>query len=170
MIKSKKAFTMIEVIFVIVIIGVLASVVIIRFSATRDDAKVANCVENITIFMRDISSYYTSQGDYSLNISDMSNVEVYETTPITVSGDSGEYYFLCEKVGTSTNSADAAITFNFSKIDDGTGNLRTNLNATVASITRGTVDGDLGYLLNTKHIASIGTGIDHAITGLRVKR
>ena len=40
--KSKSAFTMIELVFVIVVIGILASVAIPRFSATRDDAEVTN--------------------------------------------------------------------------------------------------------------------------------
>ena len=39
--QEKKAFTMIELIFVIVIIGILASVVIPRLAVTRDDAKVS---------------------------------------------------------------------------------------------------------------------------------
>jgi len=38
--KSKLAFTMIELIFVIVIIGILASVAIPRLAATRDDAEI----------------------------------------------------------------------------------------------------------------------------------
>ena len=38
--KSKKAFTMIELVFVIVIIGILASVAIPRLAATRDDAEI----------------------------------------------------------------------------------------------------------------------------------
>jgi len=38
--KSKSAFTMIELIFIIVIIGILASVAIPRLAATRDDAEI----------------------------------------------------------------------------------------------------------------------------------
>ena len=36
----KKAFTMIELIFIIVIIGILASVAVPKFAATRDDAEI----------------------------------------------------------------------------------------------------------------------------------
>ena len=39
--KNKKAFTMVELIFVIVIIGILASVAIPKLAATRDDAEVS---------------------------------------------------------------------------------------------------------------------------------
>ena len=37
----KKAFTMIEIVFVIVIIGILAGIAIPRLAATRDDAEIA---------------------------------------------------------------------------------------------------------------------------------
>ncbi len=37
----KKAFTMIELIFVIVVIGILAGIAIPRFAATRDDAEIS---------------------------------------------------------------------------------------------------------------------------------
>ncbi len=166
----RKAFTMVELIFVIVIIGILAAVAIPKLAATRDDAKVAQCIENITIFMRDVSVYYTSQGKYALDMKDMSDVEVYETRAITSNGDNGEYYFVCDKTESTMTSADAAITFKFSKVTDSLGNLRTNLNATVPSITQGTVDGDLGYLLDKKNIATTTLGVDHPITGIRTKR
>ncbi len=39
-IKNRKAFTMIELIFAIVIVGILASVAIPRLAATRDDATI----------------------------------------------------------------------------------------------------------------------------------
>jgi len=40
-IKNKNAFTMIELVFVIVILGILAAVAVPKFSATRDDATIA---------------------------------------------------------------------------------------------------------------------------------
>ncbi|RUM74735.1 MAG: ABC transporter permease [Sulfurovum sp.] len=40
-IKQKKAFSMIELVFVIVIIGILAAVAIPRLAATRDDAMIS---------------------------------------------------------------------------------------------------------------------------------
>ena len=38
----KKAFTMMELVFVIVVIGILSAIAIPKFAATRDDAMVAN--------------------------------------------------------------------------------------------------------------------------------
>ena len=167
---NKNAFTLIEFIFVIVVIGILSMLILPRLATTRDDAKVAFCTENIIVFMRDLSMYYTSQGRYALNLNEMSNVEVYETTPITSNGDDGECYFVCEKQKANVIASDAAITFKFSNIIDSLGNRQVNFNATVASKTQGTVDGDLGYLLDKKNIATTGVGIDHPITGIRTKR
>lgn len=39
--KSKNAFTMVELVFVIVVLGILAAVALPRFAATRDDATVS---------------------------------------------------------------------------------------------------------------------------------
>ena len=43
-----KGFTMIELIFVIVILGVLAAIAIPRLAATRDDAEVVRAAQNVS--------------------------------------------------------------------------------------------------------------------------
>jgi len=72
--KMSKGFTMIELIFVIVIIGILASVAIPRLAATRDDAKIATCMDGAASFMQQVSAYYTAQGQLD-KISDMTNFD-----------------------------------------------------------------------------------------------
>ncbi len=54
----KKAFTMIEIIFVIVMIGILASIALPRFSATKDDAKIVTELSNLRTCISDVASSY----------------------------------------------------------------------------------------------------------------
>ena len=58
----KKGFTMIELIFVIVILGILASVAIPRLAATREDAEISATVANLRTLLSDASSYYAAKG------------------------------------------------------------------------------------------------------------
>ena len=63
----KKAFTMIEPIFVIVIIGILAAVVVSKISTTRDSAALVKVMTDITVAMKDINAYYISHGKLALD-------------------------------------------------------------------------------------------------------
>jgi len=53
---------MIELIFVIVIIGILAAVAIPKLAATRDDATDAKVKANVATCLSDVVAAYTSQG------------------------------------------------------------------------------------------------------------
>ena len=73
----KKGFTMIELIFVIVILGILASVAIPRLAATRTDAEIATTVSNIRTLISDLSSYYVVKGEFgNATWGDVTNVPV----------------------------------------------------------------------------------------------
>ena len=60
----KKGFTMIELIFVIVILGILASVAIPRLAGTREDAEISAAVANLRTLLGDVASYYAVKGDF----------------------------------------------------------------------------------------------------------
>ena len=77
----KKGFTMIELIFVIVILGILASVAIPRLAATREDAEISAAVANLRTLVSDASAYYTAKGDFTgVNWNQITNVPLGSAT------------------------------------------------------------------------------------------
>lgn len=71
--KKRNAFTMIELIFVIVILGILGAVAIPKLSATRDDAKIARLAQMVMAGSQEIASYAVANGETNNSFAMMSN-------------------------------------------------------------------------------------------------
>ena len=64
---------MIELIFVIVILGILAAVAVPKLAATRDDAETVKIAQNIMLGASEIVSYAVSNGNTTMDLTEMSN-------------------------------------------------------------------------------------------------
>jgi len=102
----RKAFTQIELILIIVIIGILASIALTRLFAVRDDAKITTDIANMSACINDAGMYYTARSQ-DLQEGDSDNCDKVKCFTITYASDdnsdftvetnpSGEDY--CERV------------------------------------------------------------------------
>ena len=78
----KKGFTMIELIFVIVILGILASVAVPRLAGTKADAEESAAVANLRTLVSDLNTYYVAKGDFpdETTWSQITNVPLKDAT------------------------------------------------------------------------------------------
>jgi len=91
----KKAFTMIELILIIVVIGILAAVAIPRISATRDDAVLVKTMAEIRTAIEEINAYYISQGKLALDTTN-NKVKFKEMTNAGIVDSSGDLGFFAK--------------------------------------------------------------------------
>ncbi|ECP9243354.1 prepilin-type N-terminal cleavage/methylation domain-containing protein [Campylobacter coli] len=77
----KRAFTILELVFVIVILGILAAIALPKFSSSRDEAEVSKSLNNLKTLINDIS-IYTLKNDHLSSIKTMSNVSGVENVDL----------------------------------------------------------------------------------------
>jgi len=119
--KTKKAFTMIEMIFVIVILGILAAVALPKLAAPRDDARISTVASDLAIAISDIGSYYMSTGKFG-TIGSMSNVNFIEDDSTDMSSGSSVTYEVSQGAGvclTFTTTSDGNLTVAHTGADSG---------------------------------------------------
>lgn len=71
----KKGFTMIELVFVIVILGILASLAVPKLAATKDDAEAAKAAVEIKDAINQLTTYYIVNGSFPQNNADVTTAE-----------------------------------------------------------------------------------------------
>lgn len=77
----KKAFTILELVFVIVILGILAAIALPKMSSSKDEAEVSKSLNNLKTLINDIS-IYTLKNDHLRSIKTMSNVSGIENVDL----------------------------------------------------------------------------------------
>jgi len=108
---KRSGFTMIELIFVIVILGILAAVAIPKLMATRTDAKIAKLASNIQTAKNEIASYVTATGKFESSGATMSNVIAEMETEGTA--DTGTAEVVIFKAETNEGALENCIKFDW---------------------------------------------------------
>lgn len=105
--SMRAGWTLIELIFVIIIIAILGSIAIKSLSVTRDDAKLSADVSNMNVCLKDLNNIYTATHTalIDINSSACNLVECYiidingTTVTVTLNSEATVYCSDVENVG-----------------------------------------------------------------------
>lgn len=160
---KRSGFTMIELIFVIVILGILAAVAIPRLAATRDDAKIATKVQEATAVVSEIGAYYTAHGTFA-TVAEMTNVQLSDSaTAENTNGGSKDLNSSATGVVLTDGKGVGCIQYSTTTAGIADGNL------TVISLTgASTICTAIRKALNDRNISAASPGITHKFGGSNV--
>ncbi len=71
--QSKKGFTLVELLVVVLILGALAAIAIPRISQSAESAKINACKTNVDLINSQIELYYANEGEWPADLDTILN-------------------------------------------------------------------------------------------------